>query len=331
VGLSPGQSLRLSRSVKTVQRRRASFAVGGWPFPRRGFPRPAPMRSSFRCPRSLVPSPPLRRPSGSLATLAHLPAEADPWSRVPLLEFLKDRPSTDMTVCVHSRLPEVRGCHTRTRSALVVLPDFGGLLRTRLAGLLHPATGPGVHPVSCRRPGSHQRPDIPPDVASPSKSSSFAAGGLSPGSLPPRRSSLEPKSHVRRPRGLAPRASPAPSVSPPPVHRTPLGFPRSWLSPERPALAGLRPCGRSCRTRSRVRLSRGLPQAGRSRDPTSRSRGGFSRTAAAVLGAGTFPSRPLRARPVAPETRTGFLTVPLRSPASRVGCHQRSRRRPDPS
>jgi len=72
--------------------------------------------------------------------------------QAPLLEFFKDRPSTDIPVCVNARLPEVRVCHTRTCSALVVLPDFGGLLRTRLAGLLHPATGHGVRLVSSRPP-----------------------------------------------------------------------------------------------------------------------------------------------------------------------------------
>jgi hypothetical protein len=133
--------------------RRASRAVGRWPFPCPGCPGPAfdaetapavPHAPSSRC----FPSEdtPARLPPPSARNRSH----ELPWA--PLLEFFKDRPSTDIPVCVHARFPEVRVCHTRTCSTLVVLPDFGGLLRTRLAGLLHPATGHGVHLVSSRPP-----------------------------------------------------------------------------------------------------------------------------------------------------------------------------------
>jgi len=114
------------------------------------------------------PTPPLRRPSVPLATLALLPTEADRRSRVPLLEFLKDRPSTSITKCVHSRFPEVRACHTRTRSALVVSHDLGGFLRTRLRGFVAPRSrswgSPGFLPARAARAA---RSDIPPSVTFP--------------------------------------------------------------------------------------------------------------------------------------------------------------------
>jgi len=133
--------------------RRASRTVGRWPFPCPGCPGPAldaetapavPHAPSSRC----FPSEdtPARLPPPSARDRSHS------LSWAPLLEFFKDHPSTDIPVCVHARFPEVRVCHTRTCSTLVVLPDFGGLLRTRLAGLLRPATGHGVHLVSSRPP-----------------------------------------------------------------------------------------------------------------------------------------------------------------------------------
>jgi len=116
------------------------------------------------------PSPPLRRPSGPLATLALRTTEAVRKSWVPLLEFLKDRPSTSIPACVLSRLPEVRACHTRTRSALVVSHDLGGFLRTRLRGFVAPRSrswgSPGFLPARTTRA---VRSDIPPCVLSPSK------------------------------------------------------------------------------------------------------------------------------------------------------------------
>jgi hypothetical protein len=133
-----------------------------------------------------APSPPSRRHTGSLA--ARATPTRRPWlQQAPLLEFLKDRPSTDVPVCVLSRLPEVRVCHTRTRSALVVLPDFGGFLRTRLAGLLHPATGHGVRLVSSRSADIRRTDDPPPRRPCPSELFAGAAGVPFPGSLPPRR------------------------------------------------------------------------------------------------------------------------------------------------
>ena len=170
---------------------RHRLAWGGRPFPwsaflltRSGAEQLPPLALTF------IPLPPLRRPSGPLATLAHRSAEAARCSRVPLLEFLKDRPSTGFIVCVHSRLPEVRVCHTRTRSALVVPPDFGGFLRTRLRRFVAPCNqswgSPGFLPTCM----AYAKPvDIPPSALSPSKFFPSVAGDLSPGSLPPRRCS----------------------------------------------------------------------------------------------------------------------------------------------
>jgi hypothetical protein len=128
-----------------------------------------------------------------------------PWA--PLMEFLKDRPSTDFPVCVHARFPEVRVCHTRTCSTLVVLPDFGGLLRTRIAGLLHPATGHGVRLVSSR----------PPTIAGARPSSeaslpfeALRRDGGSPVARSPSSASLvrSDRSHrIPRPRGFVPSRS----------------------------------------------------------------------------------------------------------------------------
>jgi len=145
------------------------LAVGRWPLPCRGFPRPAPMRSSFR--RSHSPSsrrlPFEGRPVCSLPSSwagSHRPR---PWA--PLMEFLKDRPSTGCTVRVHSRFPEVRGCHTRTRSALVVPPDLGGFLRARLCGFVAPRSrswgSPGFVPTA----GSRRHPTLLRASLSPSK------------------------------------------------------------------------------------------------------------------------------------------------------------------
>jgi len=206
--------------------RRASRTVGRWPFPCPGCPGPAldaetapavPHAPSSRC----FPSEdtPARLPPPSARNRSH----ELPWA--PLLEFFKDRPSTDISVCVHARFPEVRVCHTRTCSTLVVLPDFGGLLRTRLAGLLHPATGHGVHLVSSR----------PPTVADDRPSSeaflpfeALRRDSGSPVARSPSSASLvrSDRSHCfPRPRGFVPSRSPTCSALLRRESRAPMGFP----------------------------------------------------------------------------------------------------------
>jgi len=89
-----------------------------------------------------------------------VPCESPAWT--PLLGLSKDCPFVDTCferpllfvsgsfrrIC--RSLPSTRNCHLLVRSALVVPPDFDGLLRSNTAGLLHPAADPGVRPVSDR-------------------------------------------------------------------------------------------------------------------------------------------------------------------------------------
>jgi hypothetical protein len=148
-------------------------AVGGWPYPCSGFPEPAPVRSSFR--RSRSPS--LRRllyeghPDCSLPSSP--PGRSLIGSWVPLLEFLKDRPSISITARVHSRLPEVRDCHSRTCSALVVPPDLGGFLRAQLCGFVAPRSRPWGSPGFTPSAGDCRRPTL---LRAPSPLRSSSAG-----------------------------------------------------------------------------------------------------------------------------------------------------------
>jgi hypothetical protein len=171
------------------------IAVGRWPFPCPGFPGPASTRSSFRRSRS---------PSSRHLLFGGIRSACYPRRRrpkpapsgVPLLEFLKDRPSTSVTACVHSRLPEVRSCHIRTCSALVVPPDFGGFLRTRLCRFVAPCSrswgSPGFEPTADFR----RRPTLLRGVPSPSKLSSGPAG--LPVTRPPASSPLVRSSRSHR-------------------------------------------------------------------------------------------------------------------------------------
>ena len=194
-------------------------------------------RSHFRL------TPPLRRPSGSARYPRTTADRSRPKSWVPLLEFLKDRPFTDIPVCVHSRLPEVRVCHTRTRSALVVLPDSDGFLRTQFRGFVAPRSQSWGSPGFLPKVDWRRLPTFPRAFLSPSKLFPIPAGGLSPGSLPPRRCPVEPKSYAPRPRGLVPVSRPAPTVLPRLMLRASMGFPRPRLSPERPPFWGWHPFG----------------------------------------------------------------------------------------
>jgi len=201
--------------------------------------------------RSLAPLP-VASPSKAVRTARYPRPAGDrshPRSWVPLLEFLKDRPSIGISVRVHSRLPEVRGCHTRTRSALVVPPDFGGLLRTRIRGFVAPRSrswgSPGFLPTvdSRRRPTFLRACHFPFEALRPN------SRNLSPGSVPPRRWSggteappfLDLEALIRS--EVSDRA-----VLPRPILRASLGFPRPWLSPERCPCWGNRPALRSLRT-----------------------------------------------------------------------------------
>jgi len=220
-------------------RRRASIAVGGWPFPCRGFPRPAPMRSSFRRSLSLRLTPPIRRPSGSARYPRPTSDRSRPWSWVPLLEFLKDRPFTDIPVRVLSRLPEVRVCHTRTCSALVVLPDFDGFLRTRLCRSIAPRNrswgSPGFLPKGRLAP----TPRYSSECSSPLRSSSRfqrwpvtrlpASSPLSCGTEVPRSSASRPCS------GLASRTGRVATASASSFH----GVPSTQAFTEASSLLGM--------------------------------------------------------------------------------------------
>lgn len=120
-------------------------------------------------------------------------------------------PLRRFTSCVHSWQIR-RPCHRlevatpRACSALVVLPDFGGLLRWMLAGLLRPAFGHGVHLVS--RSGPRQvslvRSIAFPEGALPFKAFPSLAAHLvvSRSRLPFR---VSPSSDPLPPLGLVPR------------------------------------------------------------------------------------------------------------------------------
>ena len=213
------------------------------------FPCPGWLLDQLRCGAASAarthqtPSPPLRRCAGSpAARVRHRPKSFASWA--PLLEFLKDRPSTSIPVCVHSRLPEVRGCHTRTRSALVVLPDFGGFLRTRLRRFVAPCSrswgSPGFEPTADFR----RHPTLLRGVPLPFEALHQISGSLSPGPLPPRRWSAATQhrcwGRFPRPRGIssdlefrhAPRCH-GPCTSS-------LGFPRPRPSPEVSVAGGSR-------------------------------------------------------------------------------------------
>jgi hypothetical protein len=287
----------LGTGAVAFARHRASHAVGRWPFPCPGCPGPA---LDTETAPAVPHTPRSRRPPFGDA-LARLPpasaGDRSHWlSWAPLMEFLKDRPSTDIPVCVLTRLPEVRVCHTRTCSALVVLPDFGGFLRTRLAGLLHPAAGHGVHLVSSRPPTvADARPSS--QVCCPSKLFAGSVVPPSPEALPPRRWSAVTEATAfpdledsfrpgvqSRPAFLRLHISVGASTS---SH----GLPRPRLSPESFVAEG------SCWFPSCPVLSHRVS--------------GISRTAAAVHGANTFPLPLSRGGAVALETGTGFPTVPV--------------------
>jgi hypothetical protein len=210
VGSSPGQALQ------AFSRRRAS-ARRGWlalpvpRFPSAGTDAEQLPPLALTCSRS----PPLRRPSGS----AHYPRPPADRSRpvvsgsspgVPL-----DRPSTDIAVCVHalglpfgvsrgSGLPHPNTFRPRRSSRPRRLPPHTA---SRVCCTPQPVLGFARFPAeraALRRPPRHssERP-FPLRSSSP-----IPAGGLSPGSLPPRRRSMEPKSHFARPRGLVPVSRP---------------------------------------------------------------------------------------------------------------------------
>jgi len=128
-----------------------------------------PLLALTRLRRLLFEGTPVRLPPASAADQSRL--------RRGLLSWIssKNRPSTSIPVCVHSRLPEVRGCHTRTCSALVVLPDFGGFLRTRLRRFVAPCSrswgSPGFEPTADFR----RHPTLLRGVPSPSKLSTRSA------------------------------------------------------------------------------------------------------------------------------------------------------------
>jgi hypothetical protein len=91
-------------------------------------------------------------------------SSSERWSHLaagpPLMRFA--RPSTDVPACVHSREQAPFGPALRpagSRSALVVSHHLDGFLRTRAAGLLHPAAGLGF---TAFRSASEP---VPPDTA----------------------------------------------------------------------------------------------------------------------------------------------------------------------
>jgi len=224
-------------------RGRASIAVGGWPFPCRGFPRPTPMRSSFRRSLSLRLTPPLRRPSVPLATLAPRPTEADRGLGFLSWSSSKIAPSPISPCASSLGCPRFGFATPEHVPPLSFFPTSTVSSAHGFAGLLHPATGHGVRPVSCRRADLRRLPDIPPSVPFPFEALPDSSGGLSPGSLPPRRCPVEPKFHVPRPRGFVPVSRSAPAVLPRLVHRASMGFPRPRLSPKRPPFWGWHPFG----------------------------------------------------------------------------------------
>jgi len=130
----------------------SSSVAGRWPFPHpprpSGFPG---ILEVFRPPSSRWS--PTVRPSPSLPPL-QCPRLVTGWSSQPSsLGIHSAPPSTSprastpgvdpKIVSIGSRLP-----HRKSRSVLVVSHHLDGLLRSELAGLLHPAIDPGVRRVS---------------------------------------------------------------------------------------------------------------------------------------------------------------------------------------
>jgi hypothetical protein len=142
---------------------RGSSVTGGWPspFPPRPYPLPGgSSRSSARSATSGLnrPSYPLAfsSPSERLSRADRLSPVSSPGIRRTACSRAQPpyRPSVDRLHRVHSRptLPSGFGPElprSDSRSALVVLHHLGGFLRVGVAGLLHPATDPGVRRVSC--------------------------------------------------------------------------------------------------------------------------------------------------------------------------------------
>jgi hypothetical protein len=107
-------------------------------------------------------------------------------------------PSTCLRASTPGADPEIgpfgpRLPRRESRSALVVSHHLGGLLRSELAGLLHPAVDPGVRRVSGHRPAAHRRSgpwragDLPRDAHTP-KNLLVVSRTASPRPLPPCRS-----------------------------------------------------------------------------------------------------------------------------------------------
>jgi len=182
MGLSPGQVLlRLH-----VAGHRLPW--GGWPFPCRGFPRPVPMQSGFRRPRSLAP-------------------DASPSKAVRSARDPRPRAGRSRPVVSGSSLGVPQ------RSPLHRHPRVCPLSVSRGSGLPHPNAFRPCRSSRLRRLAPHTGPRVcctpqpvlgfvrfPADApvftgaptflraSSPLRSSfPFAAGDLSPGSLPPRR------------------------------------------------------------------------------------------------------------------------------------------------
>jgi hypothetical protein len=185
------------------------FAVGGWPCPCRGFPRPAPMRSSFRHSLSLLPdassskairfrSLPSRdcrpKPTEVLGSSPGVP------QRSPLHRHHRMRP---LSVARGSGLPHPNAFRPCRSSRL---RRFSPHTASRVCCTPQPVMGFARFPA-----GGPTRADSPTFLRaflSPSKLFPIPAGCLSPGSLPPRRCPVEPKSYAPRPRGLVPVSRP---------------------------------------------------------------------------------------------------------------------------
>ena len=183
-----------------------------------------------------VPVTPLRRDRSARYPCRRRP-KPTPF-RVPLLEFLKDHPSTDITMCVHSRLPGFGIATPERVPPLSFLPTSAACSAHGFAGLFHPAAGHGVRLVS-RRPSTFaERPTLLRGVPSPSELFAGPAGrpvARLPASSPLVRGD---RSHrFPRPRGLLPIRSSTRQMSPP-AGTSSLGFPRPRLSPEHPVAEG---------------------------------------------------------------------------------------------
>ena len=281
------------------------FAVGGWPFPCPGFPGPAPMRSSFRRPLSLLPD----ASSSKAIRFRSLPS---PDCRPKPTEVLGSSPGVPQRSPLH-RHPCVRPLSVARGSGLphpnAFRPCRSSRLRrftphtvSRVCCTPQPVMGFTRFPAEGRLSPT---PDISPSVPFPFEALPDSSGW--PVSRLPASSPLSGRTEVlrfsaSRPcSGLASRTDRVATADTSSIH----GVPSTQAFTRASSLLGMASFRMILGGILADAPSDTLPGAPRPRFPadpvapvtrrlTTKQRASLSHTAAAVLGAGVFPSMPLR-------------------------------------